>query len=95
MDFNDTPEEAEYRSRARAWLDANAPNWTIVLVESVVGERYSDAEGQSYTGLDAVDNALGRGLPNRTGFGQLVDSRTGEANAQRPFADKATLISSV
>ena len=24
MDFNDTPEEAEYRARARAWLDANA-----------------------------------------------------------------------
>jgi alkylation response protein AidB-like acyl-CoA dehydrogenase len=23
MDFNDTPEEAEYRARARAWLDAN------------------------------------------------------------------------
>jgi len=25
MDFNDTPEEAEYRAKARAWLDANAP----------------------------------------------------------------------
>lgn len=24
MDFNDTPEEAEYRTKARAWLDANA-----------------------------------------------------------------------
>jgi alkylation response protein AidB-like acyl-CoA dehydrogenase len=24
MDFNDTPEEAEYRARARAWLDANS-----------------------------------------------------------------------
>ena len=24
MDFNDTPEEAEYRTRARAWLDENA-----------------------------------------------------------------------
>ena len=24
MDFNDTPEEAEYRARARAWLDENA-----------------------------------------------------------------------
>ncbi len=25
MDFNDTPEEAEYRAKARAWLEANAP----------------------------------------------------------------------
>ncbi|HEY3695584.1 acyl-CoA dehydrogenase family protein [Phenylobacterium sp.] len=25
MDFNDTPEEAAYRARARAWLEANAP----------------------------------------------------------------------
>ncbi|PEQ10583.1 acyl-CoA dehydrogenase [Novosphingobium sp. PC22D] len=29
MDFNDSPEEAEFRARARAWLAANAPevNW--------------------------------------------------------------------
>jgi hypothetical protein len=25
MDFNDTPEEAAYRSQVRAWLEANAP----------------------------------------------------------------------
>ncbi len=25
MDFNDTPEEAAYRARAREWLEANAP----------------------------------------------------------------------
>ena len=25
MDFNDTPEEAAYRAKARAWLEANAP----------------------------------------------------------------------
>ena len=25
MDFNDTPEEAQYRAKARAWLEANAP----------------------------------------------------------------------
>ena len=24
MDFNDTPEEAEFRAEARAWLEANA-----------------------------------------------------------------------
>ena len=25
MDFNDTPQEAAFRSEARAWLAANAP----------------------------------------------------------------------
>ena len=25
MDFNDTPEEAEFRAKAKAWLEANAP----------------------------------------------------------------------
>ena len=25
MDFNDTPEEAAYRAKVRAWLEANAP----------------------------------------------------------------------
>jgi alkylation response protein AidB-like acyl-CoA dehydrogenase len=28
MDFNDTPEEATYRAKARAWLEANAPTRT-------------------------------------------------------------------
>ncbi len=27
MDFNDTPEEAAYRAKARAWLEANAPKF--------------------------------------------------------------------
>ena len=25
MDFNDSPEEADFRDKARAWLAANAP----------------------------------------------------------------------
>ncbi|MEE2879358.1 MAG: acyl-CoA dehydrogenase family protein, partial [Pseudomonadota bacterium] len=25
MDFNDTPEEAEFRKEVRAWINANAP----------------------------------------------------------------------
>jgi hypothetical protein len=25
MDFNDTPDEAAYRSQVRGWLEANAP----------------------------------------------------------------------
>jgi alkylation response protein AidB-like acyl-CoA dehydrogenase len=29
MDFNDTPEEAAYRAKARAWLEANAPKTRV------------------------------------------------------------------
>jgi hypothetical protein len=62
------------------WLDQNATNWTVVLVESAQDETYRDAAGSSYTGMDAVEHALGKGLPNQTGFGQLTDARTGEHN---------------
>jgi alkylation response protein AidB-like acyl-CoA dehydrogenase len=30
MDFNDTPEEADYRATARAWLDTNVPEHTAM-----------------------------------------------------------------
>jgi hypothetical protein len=58
-----------------AWLDEKAPNWTVVLMQS--------AEGQSHggrSGMDAVEFALGEGLSNETGFGKLIDPRTGESN---------------
>lgn len=63
-----------------SWLDQHAANWTVVLLETGQGEEFTDAEGSRYSGLDAVEHALGRGLPNRTGFGQLTDPRTGERN---------------
>ena len=37
MDFNDTPEEAEYRARARAWLQQNAPKGDPQDTESPAG----------------------------------------------------------
>jgi alkylation response protein AidB-like acyl-CoA dehydrogenase len=37
MDFNDTPEEAEYRARARAWLQQNAPKGGSQDSESAEG----------------------------------------------------------
>lgn len=57
------------------WLGANAPNWTVVLMRSA---RTQSHGGRS--GMDAVEFALGEGLSNETGFGQLVDPRTGETN---------------
>lgn len=57
------------------WLDENGSNWTVVLMETAAGQAY---DGRS--GMTAVEFALGEGLSNRTGFGALVDARTGEAN---------------
>ncbi len=37
MDFNDTPEEAAYRAKARAWLEANAPKSREVVGGDVEG----------------------------------------------------------
>ena len=33
MDFNDTPEEAAYRAKVRAWLAANAPDMSHLAPE--------------------------------------------------------------
>jgi len=63
-----------------SWLDQQAGNWTVVLLETGQDEEFTDAEGSRYSGLDAVEHALGKGLPNRTAFGQLTDPRTGELN---------------
>lgn len=60
------------------WLDANAPHWVIVLMNNANGETYSGADGGSYTGMDAVEHALGKGLSNRTDFGKFAHPQTGE-----------------
>jgi len=61
------------------WIDGNAPNWTIVLLETGRGESYTDARGLSYSGIDAVEHALGKELPNKTPFGGIEHPETGEA----------------
>ncbi|MFY2557830.1 hypothetical protein ACN469_09400 [Corallococcus terminator] len=60
------------------WLTKNAPHWTVVFLESAEGERFVDAEGTRFTGIDAALHALGKGLSNRTGFGELRHPRTQE-----------------
>jgi hypothetical protein len=62
------------------WISVNAPNWTVLLVESSSGETYKDARGETYHGMDAVEHAMGKGLPSRTSFGDLKHPKTGEAN---------------
>ncbi|MEC5125831.1 hypothetical protein VSU19_03660 [Verrucomicrobiales bacterium BCK34] len=65
----------ERLSELESWLDANGTNWTIVLMQNARTQRYD-----SKSGMTAVEFALGEGLSNRTGFGDLRDSRTGQAN---------------
>ncbi len=62
------------------WLDENGKNWTVVLIDDTVGERYRGTDGRYYDGMDAVEQALGRGLSNLTNFGTQREPRTGESN---------------
>lgn len=62
------------------WLDQNGKNWTIVLMWNANRETWQDTRGVNYYGMDAVENALGRGLGNKQGFADLKDSRTKQAN---------------
>ncbi len=63
------------------WLDHHATNWVVVLAENAQGETYTDAEGQTYQGVEAVNYALGKGLMNQTSFSRQIDPRTQERNA--------------
>lgn len=62
------------------WLDENGKNWTIVLLADAQGEVYQDSDGRSYSNLDAVEYACGKGLLNKSGLGELKDARTGQTN---------------
>ncbi|MCP5518978.1 MAG: hypothetical protein H7A45_17180 [Verrucomicrobiales bacterium] len=76
------PGVAEVQLDALAvWLSQNATNWLVALVESAADERFTDAEGASFQGVEAVHQALGIDLLNRTAFGEQTDPRTGERNA--------------
>ena len=62
------------------WLDAKGRNWTVVLMANASGEAWQDTRGVNYYGMDAVENALGRGLGNMREFAALKDKRTGQSN---------------
>ena len=63
-----------------AWLDENGPHWVVVLMQDADNESYRAADGRTYVGMDAVEHALGYGLSNRTGFGELLDARTEDSD---------------
>jgi hypothetical protein len=58
--------------RLKKWLDANAKNWTIVLMDSSRGQAFRTATDKRFTGRDAVYYALGHGLSNSTAFGDQL-----------------------
>ncbi len=62
------------------WLDKHHGNWTILLMQSADGEEWTDTRGVKYYGMDAVENAVGRGLSNKTSFASQTDSRTKTRN---------------
>ena len=62
------------------WLDANAENWTVVLLQNASGERFTDAGGASYSGMDAVEHALGKSLSSIPAFRELKHTETGQEN---------------
>ncbi|MEM7010311.1 MAG: hypothetical protein AAF585_02405 [Verrucomicrobiota bacterium] len=60
------------------WLDANGPNWIVLICENARSEHFR-FNGQSYTKLDAVEAAADKAT--REGeFGKLVDERSNETN---------------
>ena len=62
------------------WIDAKATNWTVLLVQSAGGETYRDVNGRTHRSIDAIEHAMGKGLPATTAFGSLKHPDTGQAN---------------
>jgi len=62
------------------WLDRNAANWTVLLSQSAEDETYTDARGHQYFGMDAVEHAMGKGLPALTTFNQIRHPDTDQTN---------------
>jgi len=71
---------ADKLAELEGWIDENASNWTVLLMESSAGEKYTDVFGKEHRGIDAVEHAMGKGFPASTGFGGLKDPETGLAN---------------
>ncbi|MEM7457573.1 MAG: hypothetical protein AAF456_24785 [Planctomycetota bacterium] len=67
-------------SRLDAWLESNGEQWTIVLMDNADGQAYQAVDGRRFSGMDAVEFALGHGLANRTRFGELSHPETGETS---------------
>ena len=62
------------------WLDENGKNWTVILMKTASGESWKDTRGETYYGMDAVENAVGRGLSNKTAFSKQVHPKTQTRN---------------
>ncbi len=71
---------ANQLSELKSWLAEHGPHWTVVLMQQASEESYVGKDGRHYTGLDAVEYALGYGLSNRSAFGSLQHPTTKETD---------------
>ena len=62
------------------WLDANGKNWTVILMQNARDQSWKDTRGLTSHGMNAVENAVGRGLSNNQRFASLVDASDGKRN---------------
>jgi len=62
------------------WLDQNGKNWTVLLSQSSAKERHRDPFGAQRRGVEALEIALTVDLPAKTGFGKIIDQKTGHPN---------------
>ena len=67
-------------SKLETWLDENGKHWTVVLMDTAVGQSYQSPDRRLFNGMDAVEYALGYGLANRTDFGRLESDKTGQTD---------------
>ena len=54
MNFNDTPDEAAFRSEARAWLEATAPKYEV---QAGAGEEQALAHARDWQARKADDGS--------------------------------------
>lgn len=81
MDFNDTPEEAEFRSEVRRWLAANAPEHEVPLGHAM-GEEEEIRRGRAWQQAKAASGYAGITLPPSVG------GRGGSSIEQVIFAEE-------
>ena len=100
MNFDDTPQEAEFRTTARKWIDANAPKkYEAELSKSSlgrirlekeeivdVGKRLAEEEGRRRLGLSALAEGIWRPRrhPDREGDLAAGRGRLRQADAAVP-----------
>ena len=67
-------------AKLESWLDAEGQHWTIVLMDTAAGQQYKAPDGRQFSGMDAVEYALGYGLANESDYGRLEHPKTAQTD---------------